>query len=159
MQICADRLSFLKSALAFAGISIFTLAITAEAGNAADMLLNEPPITMAPDTGMCANQHVLSRASYHFSYQVHHVPHLPRVQIRSFTNITRTRYEPAVTRHNITRHYCTAMVNMNNGTVYPVAYVVAENQGFAGVAGINVDFCVDGFDRWRIYDNACRALR
>jgi hypothetical protein len=36
--------------------------------------------------------------------------------------------------------------------------MVEEGQGFAGV-GKNVEFCVDGFDRWAVYDAKCRVLR
>jgi|GEM_PF-1548650 len=158
MQISADQSSLFKPVLIFTGMSMLIIATT-ELGNAADMIIHNIPATVTANTGACSHQHVLSRANYHFSYQVRHIPNLPHLQVKSFSNIIQTRYEPAVSRYNITRHYCTAIANMDNGTSYPVAYVISENQGFAGMGGINVDFCVEGFDRWRVYNNACRTLK
>lgn len=159
MQIFSNRSGLLK--YAFAGVSALVIAV-AGTGHAADLAVHEAPQTAtaaAANAGPCSHQHVLSRANYHFIYQVRHVPALPHVQIKSFSNIMQTRYEPAASRYNITRHYCTAIAHMDNGTSYPVAYVISENQGFAGFGAMNVDFCVDGFDRWRVHDNACRSLR
>lgn len=159
MQTSPRRPGSLKYALVIAGINTGTLAVT-DICSAADVLSPVPaPRQVISHAGTCAHQHVLSRANYHFTYQVRHVPQLPHVRIKSFTNIMQTGYEPALTRYNITRHYCTAIANMDNGTNYPVAYVISENQGYAGAGGIDVDFCVDGFDRWRVHDNACRSLR
>jgi len=155
MQIHAGRPGFLKPAFIIASFALLSLAAT-KTGHAADINHQTTPVMTAPHAGLCGHQHVLSRANYHFSYQVRHVPNLPHVRIQSFSNITQTRYEPAVSAYNIARQYCTAMVNMDNGTSFPVAYVISKSRG---LTGINVDFCVDGFDRWRVHDNACRSLR
>ncbi|AQS41398.1 MAG: Hypothetical protein BHV28_06960 [Candidatus Tokpelaia hoelldobleri] len=129
------------------------------AAQAADMLYYAPPAIPYPVDQTCTNQHVLSRVSYYFYHQVRHVPGLPPVRIQGFSNIQNDHYEPPVNAYAIPRHYCTATAHMNDGSSYPLAYVVAHGQGFAGFGGINVDFCVEGFDKWRVHNYDCRTAR
>lgn len=130
------------------------------AGNiakAADMVTSVEPTYSG--AGVCGHQHVLSSVSYKFYHEVRHVPGLPLVGIKDMGNIVMTREEPAATKLNIDRQYCSATAVMNDGSTYPVWYMVEFGQGFTGVGGFNVEFCVEGFDKWRIQDGNCRAVR
>lgn len=119
----------------------------------------DPLMAYSETPGICGNKAVLNRIASRFSYQVQHVPHLPQVAIDDFRNITQTRYVPKITDHKpIERLYCQAQAAMNDGRSHDIWYVVEQPMGFAGF-GSNVEFCVAGFDRWKVYDGRCRVLR
>jgi capsid protein len=109
-------------------------------------------------SGVCAENWVLNRITSGFSYQVRHVPNLPNVRIADFHNIYETRYLPAQERRPIGRTYCGAKVALSDGYSRDIWYLIEEGQGYAGL-GHNVEFCVDGFDRWFVYNGRCRVLR
>ena len=57
----------------------------------------------------------------------------------------------------IPRRYCRAHARLTNGR-HPVLFFLIEGgQGFAGNS-FNVEFCLNGYDRWNEYDGSCRAL-
>nr|WP_111575188.1 phage portal protein [Falsochrobactrum ovis] len=125
-------------------------------GQAADYFSTSPAVVV--DAGVCSQQSVLRRVVADFSYQVRHVPELPQVGISAMSDVQLTRYEPKTNPAEIERTYCKATAVLSDGQYRPVWYMVEEGQGFAGV-GTNVEFCVDGFDRWHVYDANCRVLR
>jgi capsid protein len=108
----------------------------------------------------CGQARVLNRIVSNFSYQVQHVPDLPQVAIDDFSNVHQTRYEPSVDPEMaaVARHYCRATAHLSDGKERSIWYLVEEGQGFAST-GDNVEFCLAGFDRWRVYDGSCRTLR
>lgn len=109
--------------------------------------------------GPCAEPWVLSRITDRFSYQVHHVPHLPDVAITDFRRIHQNRYLPAMGEERpIGRRYCGATVSLSDGRERSIWYMIEQGQGFASI-GDNVEFCVAGFDRWLVYNGHCRVLR
>jgi len=110
------------------------------------------------DSGVCSQNWVLGRITNRFAYQVRHVPNLPLVAITDFQNIRENRYLPAQEDWPIGRTYCGAQVILSDGNARDIWYLIEEGQGFAGV-GNNVEFCVSGFDRWFVYNGACRVLR
>lgn len=110
------------------------------------------------DPGVCGEAWVLNKISRRFAYQVRNVPHLPNVQITDFRRINERRYLPAEEDWPIGRRYCDARVALSDGRERTIWYLIEEGQGFAGI-GDNVEFCVSGFDRWMVYDGACRILR
>lgn len=136
------------------------LATTLAVGGGLGLAQAADPLMAYSETpGICGNEAVLKRIASRFSYQVQHVPHLPQVAIADFRNISQTRYEPKIAGQKpIERHYCQAQAAMNDGRSHDVWYVVEEPMGFAGL-GSNVEFCVAGFDRWKVYDGRCRVLR
>lgn len=111
-----------------------------------------------PGYGPCADARVLSRISDKFRYQVKHVPNLPDVEIAEFRRIHEHRYEPRQEDHPIARRYCGATALLSDGHQRDVWYLIEEGMGFAGFIGDNVEFCVSGFDRWKVYDGRCRVL-
>lgn len=111
------------------------------------------------DTGsICSNQRVLKSIVSRFSYQTSHVPNLSAAGISAFSDVYQNRYEPGAPAPAISRHYCRAVAVLTDGEQRRVWYMVEEGQGFASI-GDNVEFCVAGFDRWNVYDGACRVLR
>src|SRR5690242_16644890 len=95
------------------------------------------------DGSVCGEAWVLNRITDRFSYQVHHVPHLPDVAITDFRNIRQHRYEPASEEWPIGRHYCRATVNLSDGRDRSIFYLIEEGQGLAAI-GDNVEFCFSG---------------
>lgn len=140
--------------LAFAALTATAAMLTAatQAG-AADPVHN--PIT---SSGTCSYSWVLRTIKHRFGHQVRHVPNLPDVAISDFFNINERRYLAADTDHPIARTYCRATVALSDGHSRSIHYLIEQGQGLAGI-GDNVEFCVAGFDRWHVYDGACRILR
>lgn len=149
--------------------SILSAALLASSFAAAPALAADALGEGYVDSGACANAHILKRITSKFDYQVHHVPDLPDVAINDFVNIREVRYEPAVEDSPIARRYCAAKVLLSDGDSREVRYLIEEGMGYAtaldgfGLAnetrGSNVEFCVAGFDRWMVYNGACRVLR
>lgn len=110
------------------------------------------------DGSVCGEDWVLKKITNRFSYQVHHVPHLPDVEIVDFQRIHQHRYLPADETWPIGRRYCGATVSLSDGRARTIWYLIEEGQGFASI-GDNVEFCVSGFDRWMVYNGRCRVLR
>jgi hypothetical protein len=110
------------------------------------------------DGSVCGEAWVLNKITDRFRYQVHHVPHLPDVDIVDFRGIRQHRYLPASEKWPIERHYCRANVALSDGRDRSIFYLIERGQGFASM-GDNVEFCVSGFDRWMVYNGRCRVLR
>ena len=140
--------ALLAATLAASGMIAAPVAI------AADMIEG----VYASDPGACAHPRVLARISNRFDYQVRNVPHLPNVSIDAFHRIGQTRYLPAHEDRPVERRYCHARVALSNGKHRTVWYLLENPWGFAGV-GTSVEFCVSGFDRWKVYNGNCRVLR
>lgn len=58
----------------------------------------------------------------------------------------------------IDRRYCSATALLTNGKQSEVVYLIEASQGFASI-GFNVESCLPGYDRWRVYDGWCRSIR
>lgn len=154
MQMKFDR--FLKLAcVAVTAAALSPFAIATQPVQAADYIGTAPA---ASDGSICSQSRVLGRVAAQFNHQVRNVPHLPQVAIASVGDIRLTRYEPKNNPAEIERSYCKATAAFTDGQSRSVWYLVEGGQGFAGI-GNNVEMCVDGFDRWHVYDSACRTLR
>jgi len=55
------------------------------------------------------------------------------------------------------RRYCRAYAWFSDGKKRTVHYRISAGMGLAGT-GFKVEFCVPGYDRWRVYDGNCRVL-
>lgn len=153
---------FLTAAL----LGVASLAPVAQPVQAADSLGEE----YSNGATVCAAPSVLKRITKRFDYQVKHVPNLPQVAIIDFRRIHENRYIPADGLDRpIARRYCQATVELSDGGSREIWYLIEERMGFATlldgvgladeVRGSNVEFCVAGFDRWMVYNGACRVLR
>jgi capsid protein len=141
------RLASCLLAAAVAALPVATAPVLA-----ADMLRDQSY------SGVCSERGYLARIEHRFRYQVRHVPELPDVGIDDFYNIRETLYEPEDEKHPISRQYCEADVLLSDGQTHSIWYLIETDLGFASI-GNNVEFCVDGFDRWYVYDGRCRVLR
>jgi len=110
------------------------------------------------DSGICGESWVLRAITHRFRHQVKNVPHLPDVDIVEFDRIHERRYIPFSEKRPIARRYCGATVALSDGRNRTIWYLIEDGMGFAGV-GDNVEFCVAGFDRWKVYNGRCRVLR
>ncbi|PHP68219.1 hypothetical protein CSC94_06085 [Zhengella mangrovi] len=109
----------------------------------------------------CDDARVLDVISAKFAYQVRHVPHLPDVDIVSFDRVHQRRHVQASKRNAtvISRRYCKARAHLSDGRHRSVWYMIEDGMGFAGAFGDGVQFCVAGFDRWKVYNAWCRVVR
>ena len=147
MQRTLERIGQYSRAALFAA-SVLPLTLVSLPASAADYLTPAP--AGVADAGACSQQSVLR--------SVRHVPNLPQVGISAMSDVQLTRYEPKTNPAQIERTYCKATAVLTDGQYRSVWYMVEEGQGFASM-GRNVEFCVDGFDRWYVYDASCRVLR
>ncbi len=138
--------------IAYAGVAAILAASAFATG------LTAPAIAGDREIRACGDEHVLRRIVRRFRHQVHHVPHLPDVEIASFSRIHQHRY--LAQRHDrpIARRYCHATAHLSDGRHRKVWYLIEGKMGFASI-GQGVEFCVSGFDRWMVYNGSCRVLR
>ena len=57
----------------------------------------------------------------------------------------------------IPRRYCRAHARLTNGRHPTLFFLIEGGQGFAGNS-FNVEFCLNGYDRWNEYNGSCRTL-
>lgn len=118
----------------------------------ADLIVREQ------EFGVCAEEKWLKTIRKRFRHQVENVPNLPDVEIQEFLNLRETRFIPTDERRRISRRYCAGDVTLTNGHTRDIWFLIETDMGFASI-GDNVEFCVQGFDRWRVYNGHCRVLR
>ncbi|MDX5593936.1 cytoplasmic protein [Pseudovibrio sp. SPO723] len=58
----------------------------------------------------------------------------------------------------LARRYCNAEAVLTDGSHQRLYYQVTEHAGFLGISW-NVNACLLGLDRWRVYDGNCRRVR
>lgn len=143
----------LRTAFAFALFAGLSAGSFSQA-QAADYIATSP----AAISPVCQEQGVINRAVAQFDRLVRGVPQMPAVSINAVSNVSATRFDPKTYPSGIERHYCRATAVLSNGENRNMWYMVEKTQGFASM-GSNVESCVDGFDKWFVYDGRCRVLR
>ncbi|MBX8784817.1 phage portal protein [Ochrobactrum sp. GRS2] len=143
----------LRSAFAFALLAGLSAGSFSQA-QAADYIATAPAVT----DPVCHEQSVINSAVAQFDRLVRGVPEMPAVSINAVSNVSATRYDQKTYPSGIERHYCRATAVLSNGENRNIWYMVEESQGLASM-GRNVESCVDGFDKWFVYDGRCRVLR
>lgn len=58
----------------------------------------------------------------------------------------------------LARRYCHAQAILSDGSHQTLYYQVTEHSGFLGLSW-GVDACLQGLDRWRVFDGNCRRVR
>jgi hypothetical protein len=106
----------------------------------------------------CDDEKVLNRITSKFRTQAREVHHDKTLAIDSYDDVHQHRYLEEREFRPIARRYCGAVVNLNDGRRRTIWYLVERGAGFVSI-GDNVEFCISGFDRWNVYNNACRVLR
>jgi hypothetical protein len=76
--------------------------------------------------------------------------------IRSISNNVETALDP--THSHVHRRYCDGTAWLSDGRSSEVVYVIEEGMGFASMEW-NVEYCLPAYDRWRVYDAWCKAIR
>jgi hypothetical protein len=138
--------SLLSCALSFGSVGVSTLP------SHAGWFKSEREALACDDAG------VLKRITSKFRTQAREVHHDKTLAIESYNDVHQHRYLEEREFRPIARRYCGAVVNLNDGRRRTIWYLVERGVGFASV-GDNVEFCISGFDRWNVYNNACRVLR
>ncbi|RLQ89413.1 hypothetical protein [Notoacmeibacter ruber] len=107
----------------------------------------------------CADDRVLNQVSKQIDYQTRNVPGVPDLGILDYYAIHQNDFIPEARKRPIARRYCEASAALSNGETRTVWYLIEYDQGFAGAFGDNVEACMQGFDEWNVYDEACRVVR
>jgi len=105
---------------------------------------------------LCDDPGVLSKIASRFHYASHGA-YQTFVSIEIIKKIHESAFKPG-DPGLIDRRFCHGRALLTDGTHPRVYYVIEERQGFASI-GWNVEFCLPGHDRWRVYDGWCRAVR
>jgi len=132
-----------------AAIGILALAFTATSANA-------NPSWWRGALPACSEPAVLAKVQNKIAYGA------PRVlgyelAISQFEGISQAAVK-ADGKSWIDRRYCRATAWLSNGKQSEVVYLIEATQGFASI-GWNVESCLPGYDRWRVYDGWCRSIR
>ncbi len=110
----------------------------------------------AADVRACTDARMLARIAKRFAWAERHTWQRG-YQIADIRN-PGLRYTvfngPSTIRH---RH-CRAIALMTNGARRTLFYTISAGMGLASI-GNGVDFCLAGFDPWRVHGAACRSLR
>lgn len=77
--------------------------------------------------------------------------------ITTMDGVVETAYEIG-TPSPLARRYCEGHATLSDGNMHRVYYKVIEHQGFVGISW-DVEACLAGLDRWRVYDGYCRTAR
>lgn len=112
------------------------------------------------ESAECADPKMLGKIRSRFAHQARHVHHRGGLAITDFVDIHQHRYHPQDPHWDrpIPRRYCHATALLSDGGHRKIWYLIEGGAGFASI-GSNVEFCVAGFDRWNVYNSACRILR
>ena len=119
---------------------------------AADYISGTAPVVTS---SACHEQSVINRAVAQFTRMIHGMPDMPNVQIDAVSNVSTTHIEPKTYPSGFERTFCKATARLSNGDNRSIWYIVENGQGFASI-GSNVESCVEGFDKWYVYDGNCR---
>jgi hypothetical protein len=79
------------------------------------------------------------------------------LEIVSFADIRETAFRPWAA-NNIPRRFCSAMVEISDGSRRPIHYSISEDTGMIGAAW-GVEWCVAGLDRNWAYSPHCLMAR
>ncbi|ORE94400.1 hypothetical protein ATO13_10011 [Stappia sp. 22II-S9-Z10] len=102
----------------------------------------------------CTAPNVVS-AALRFTNRAEPVYRAPRV--KSLTPLGEL-YQPLYNPSLLVRRYCEGTVALDNGDVAHAYYFLEEDSGFVGISW-SVYVCIDGYDKWRVYDGRCRVAR
>lgn len=109
---------------------------------------------------LCADPAVLAEVQERFAYGAVGMLRAD-IALIGFDRVRQTY--PLETRPSpVARRYCAARGYLADGRprhhTAAVYYLVEQRQGFAGLGWL-VTACVNGYDRWKVNDGACRAVR
>lgn len=117
------------------------------------------PYFRTVDTPLCTDTKMLKTIQSRFRHQAKHMLHQPQLSIVDFVRVHESRFLPQDVHRArpIPRRYCVGTALLNNGHHRKIWFLIEGGAGFASL-GANVEFCLSGFDRWNVYNGACRVL-
>jgi hypothetical protein len=128
----------------------------------------------------CETPKLVKTIQSRFKTQAKRVHHRADWEITSLTHVHQHRYLPqdVHTGRSIARRYCHATAHFNDGSNRKIWYLIEGGMGFAGFGQSyvgtrqfvrerlgngplinNVEFCIEGLDKWNVYNAHCRLLR
>lgn len=94
-------------------------------------------------------------AAVRFANRANPAYRIPRVtEFTPLGELHQSVYNPSP----LVRRYCEASVQLDNGDHARAYYFVEEDSGFLAIPWA-VYVCIDGYDRWRVYDGRCRVAK
>ncbi|MDZ7823361.1 MAG: hypothetical protein U5K75_04495 [Ahrensia sp.] len=165
---------FQKSQSVAFALAVSVLPLTAQVAVA-----HEPYVREAASAA-CETPALIKTIQHRFRIQAREVHHRQEWQITGLSHTHQHRYKPQDVHKSraIARRYCHATAHFNDGTSRKIWYLIEGGMGFAGFGqswlgaqqrvrdGLgngsaihNVEFCIDGLDKWNVYNSNCRALR
>lgn len=112
------------------------------------------------ESPQCTDPAMLKQIVRGFAHKAENQLHRPDLGIADITAIHQHRYLPqdAELARPIPRRYCGATAWLTDGSHRDLWYLIEGGAGFASI-GSKASFCVEGFDRWNVYNADCRLLR
>ena len=95
------------------------------------------------------------QAAVRFANRAEPVYRVPRVQ--AFTPV-RELHESYFNPSPLVRRYCVASVALDNGDQATAHYFIEEDTALVGLSW-SVYVCINGYDKWRVYDGRCRVAQ
>ena len=162
------------SRLSLAGAIVLTSLVSQGAAQAHEPYFREN------GAAICDTPKLVKTIQGKFRTQAKRVHHRPDWEITGLSDIHEHRVEAQNVHAGrpIERRYCHATAHFNDHTSRTIWYLIEGGAGFAGFGGTwlgvkdktrnalgngplihNVEFCIEGLDRWNVYNNHCRTLR
>jgi len=140
--------------------AMFLAASFAMPAQAADLMVITPaptsvePAPVAGPLPACADPKVVN-AALKFSNSAEPVYRAERVAV--IDNVFEERLD-VNDPSPLARRYCRGRAVLEDGRVTAAFFRLEEQGGFVGL-GWSVNVCLEGYDKWRVYDGFCRTAR
>ena len=149
--------SLRRAVVAMTALGAFAQAACAPALARPMVPLENRHMPYATDMPTCDDSSVLGRISSRFSSREDYWE--SGLSISGFTGIVEVGYRSDGLDF-LARRYCMGSALLSNGKARKVTYAIGgSDQGWLGIAGFGVEWCIDGLDRNLAYGADCRAAR
>lgn len=109
---------------------------------------------------LCGSPLIVGEIAKKFRYQAKHQLHsLSPTDLTAISNIHFVKYESALERNGIRRWYCQGVSHLNDKSHHHIYYTIEKNEPFSAFQTTNVEYCMESFSPWRVYNGFCKSLR
>lgn len=150
----------LLAGIAVVGTAVMLTSAEPARADIVSLLIDEYALSPG-EMPRCDDARVLGQVQRRFHIQATRVHHAPELKLDGVERIRHVEDVPGykVERPTlIQRRYCQGHARLNDGKHPQVYYLIEQRAGFVGVSW-NVEFCMAGYDPWRVHDGNCRTLR
>ncbi|MEL6435972.1 MAG: hypothetical protein AAFP99_04160 [Pseudomonadota bacterium] len=161
------------------GILAAALVVTGSFGMTAPVAAHEEYVREVI-SAECETPALIKAIKSRFRIQARKIHDRPEWRIEDVTEIHQHRHIPqdVHAQRAVDRRYCHGTAVFNDGTHRSIWYLIEGGMGFAGFgqswlgsrdktrkvfangpAVDNVEFCIEGLDKWNVYNAHCRLLR